>query len=535
MPTDYTLIDATLEILLMLLAAFLLGWLFCWLMKKIFGRKPQAAHRQKQRGIDEPAISGTDRSGIVSSNRERFYGADADLNLDTEAPDVNQPKVNLNEVDLPKSPTIERPTVDIDANSPEITKSRPRIDLPGLNTPDLNIKDKLDTGIGAGKSALGKGVGAATAGIGALAVGASAFKDKAVDKVESLDVGVNTPEIERPDLTLSQSDISIPEADIDLPDVERVDFETELDLPNVERTSFDTEVDLPEIPEIQAASVNTDGIDVPSTDVPKVDLDGNKSAVSGTFESGKEKLKGLGSAGLGAGAAGIGAIAAGASSLKESAVDKVGDLGDKLTRPDLPGTSAEPTTVSDGRIDYSHTEADDLTRISGIDAQVVDILNKQGIHSYQDLQGTNRTQLKEYLDATGDSKLRSLEPASWPHQATLCANRNWSKLSEYQSFLTGSNLDTRQAIPSYGVTEGDDLKKVEGIGPFFESLLNDAGITTYEQLKNSDRDSLKEIIDAAGPDYRMHEPETWPYQAGLAYRGEWKKLQDYIQFMTGRS
>ena len=69
----------------------------------------------------------------------------------------------------------------------------------------------------------------------------------------------------------------------------------------------------------------------------------------------------------------------------------------------------------------------------------------------------------------------------------------------------------------------------------FESLLNEAGITTYEQLKNSDRDTLKEIIDAAGPDYRMHEPETWPYQAGLAYRGEWKKLQDYIHFMTGRS
>lgn len=520
MPTDYTLIDATLEILLMLLAAFLLGWLFCWLMKKIFGRKPKTIRRQKPLDIDEPAMSGTDRTGIVSSNRERLYDADANLDIDTEVPDINQPKVNLNEVDLPKSPTIERPTVDIDVDTPEISKPRPRIDLPGLNTPELNVKDKLDTGIGAGKSALGKGVGAATAGIGALAVGASAFKDKAVDKVDSLDLSLNTPEVDSPDIAVSEPDIS-------LPDVDKVDFETELDLPDIEKPNFDTEVGLPEIPEIQAPVVNVDG----------VDDDLGKSAAADTFESGKSKLSGLAKAGLGAGAAGIGAIAAGASSLKNSSAEKIGDLSDKLTQPDLPSASAKTATatVGDGRIEYSPNESDDLTRISGIDTQVVGVLNNQGIHSYQDLQVTNRTQLKEYLDATNDSKLRGLEPASWPHQATLCANRNWSKLSEYQSFLTGSNLDTRQAIPSYGVTEGDDLKKVEGIGPFFESLLNDAGITTYEQLKNSDRDTLKEIIDAAGPDYRMHEPETWPYQAGLAYRGEWKKLQDYIHFMTGRS
>ena len=495
MPTDYSLLDATAEILIMLLAAFLLGWLFCWLMKKLFGRKPKAISRQTSVDIDKPVMPETRRSGIVSSNRDRLYSADADLDLDVDAPDINKPGVNLNEVDLPKSPSIEKPAVDID--TPELSKPRPRIDLPDFNTPEVNIKDKLDSGIGVGKSTLGKGLGAATAGLGAVAVGASAFKDKAVDKV---------------------------------------DFETEIDLPEVDRPSLDTEIDLPEVPEIDTPSVNvntqTPDIDMPSASLP--DLQGAKSAVTGTVEAGKSKLSGLGAAGLGAGAAGLGAIAAGASSLKDSAAEKVGGLSDKLTRPDLPSNPQRSTGAVDGRIDHSQTESDDLTRISGIDTQVIGVLNNQGIHSYKDLQETNRTQLKEYLDATGDSKMRSLEPASWPHQATLCSNRNWSKLSEYQSFLTGSNLDTRQAIPSYEITEGDDLKKVEGIGPFFESLLNDAGITTYEHLKNSDRDTLKEIIDAAGPDYRMHEPETWPYQAGLAHRGEWKKLQDYIHFMTGR-
>jgi len=534
MPTDYSLLDATAEILIMLLAAFLLGWLFCWLMKKLFGRKPKAISRQTSVDIDKPVMPETRRSGIVSSNRERLYSADADLDLDVDAPDINKPGVNLNEVDLPKSPSIEKPAVDID--TPELNKPRPRIDLPDFNTPEVNIKDKLDAGIGVGKSTLGKGLGAATAGLGAVAVGASAFKDKAVDKVGSLDMSVNTPEVSAPEVELSDADISLPETDINLPEVDKVDFETEIDLPEIDRPSLDTEIDLPEVPEIDTPSVNvntqTPDIDMPSASLP--DLEGAKSAVTGTVEAGKSKLSGLGAAGLGAGAAGMGAIAAGASSLKDSAAEKVGGLSDKLTRPDLPSNPQRSAGAVDGRIDHSQTESDDLTRISGIDTQVVGVLNNQGIHSYKDLQETNRTQLKEYLDATGDSKMRSLEPASWPHQATLCSNRNWSKLSEYQSFLTGSNLDTRQAIPSYEVTEGDDLKKVEGIGPFFESLLNDAGITTYEHLKNSDRDTLKEIIDAAGPDYRMHEPETWPYQAGLAHRGEWKKLQDYIHFMTGR-
>ena len=508
---DYTLMDATLEILLMLLAAFLLGWLFCWLMKKLFGSKPQPVSQRTN--IDEPVMPSTNRSGIVSSNRERLYSSDTDIDLDVEAPSIKKPEINLNEVDLPKVSTPEIPTVEID--KPEISKPRPRIDLPNLNTPDLNIKDKLDAGIGAGKASLGKGLGAATAGIGAVAVGASAFKDKAVDKVESLDLGLKTPEIETPDVTIASPEASLP--DIDLPEFEKPDFSTE--------------IDLPEIPDVQAPDINTPEIDLeletPSTSLPDLDMPGATSAVTDTVEAGKSKL----SLGLGAAAAGVGSIAAGASALKSSATEKAGNLSDKLTRPDLPSADAT-VAADDGRVEQA--SKDDLTRISGIDKRVAEVLNNQGVHTYQDLQESSRSQLKEYLDASGDSKLRALEPASWPHQATLCADRNWSKLNEYQSFLTGSNLDTRQTTPAYAV-EGDDLKKIEGIGPFFESLLNEAGITTYEHLKNSNRDTLKEIIDAAGPDYRMHEPETWPYQAGLAHRGEWKKLQDYIHFMTGRN
>jgi predicted flap endonuclease-1-like 5' DNA nuclease len=458
MPTDYTLMDATLEIFLMLLAAFLLGWFFCWLMKKLFGSKSKMASKQPL-NVDETTIKRPEGTGIISPNRERIYNADTDFDKELSAPEIDTPEINLNEVDLPKQAKVETP--DLAIAEPSISTPRPRIDLPDFNTPDLGIDEKLASG----KASLGKGLGMATAGIGAVAVGASSFKDKIVDGAENLTSDISPPDL--PDLGLNTPELASVDAEIDLPDLDAsTSFDTEIDLPDVDISSLDTEVDLPEIPDIQTTD-NSINLDNP-----------------------------LSSAGIATGAAEI-----------RGATD----------------------------IEKPSANIDDLTRITGIDAQVNGVLNDRGIRSYEDLKASNRTQLKEYLDATNDAKLKEIEPASWPHQATLCANGNWSKLTEYQSFLTGSNLDIRQAVPAEGASDADDLKKVEGIGPFFESLLNDAGITTYEQLKNSDRDTLKEIIDAAGPDYRMHEPETWPYQAGLAYRGEWKKLQDYIHFMTGRS
>jgi len=533
MSTDYTLMDATLEILLMLLAAFLLGWLFCWLMKKLFGGKPNTTTKHSSLNRTDPVMGKADAS-VDTDTQSIMPSAEApEADVAIVAPKTNRPRIDLNEVDLPKTTRVEVPNAEV--NAPEATIPRPRIDLPGLNTPDLDIKGKLDAGVGSGKATLSKGLGAAAAGLGSVAVGASAFKDKAVDKVNNLSVDVDTPDVEMPKGEFENLDVSLSDTEIDLPDFSNTELTTEIDLPEANSAEFATEIDLPEVPTMQTADVSAYGakldLESPlsSADLPDTDLSQAKSAIEDTVDAGKSKL----SAGFGAAAAGVGAIAAGAGSIKDTAVEKVTDLTENLTDPDLPTTAAKTAEV-----DVNHVKpsgADDLSRISGIDDQVIGILKDKNIHTYQDLQASNRTQLKGYLDASGDSGLRALEPASWPHQATLCANRNWTKLNEYQSFLTGSNLDTRQELPSYEVSDGDDLKKVEGIGPFFESLLNEAGITTYEQLKNSDRDTLKEIIDAAGPDYRMHEPETWPYQAGLAYRGEWKKLQDYIHFMTGRS
>ncbi len=82
-------------------------------------------------------------------------------------------------------------------------------------------------------------------------------------------------------------------------------------------------------------------------------------------------------------------------------------------------------------------------------------------------------------------------------------------------------------------SQPDNLKKIEGIGPKIESILNDAGITTFTNIKNSSRDEIKLILDAAGPRYRMHEPKSWPEQAELAEKGAWDELSELQDRLIG--
>lgn len=80
--------------------------------------------------------------------------------------------------------------------------------------------------------------------------------------------------------------------------------------------------------------------------------------------------------------------------------------------------------------------------------------------------------------------------------------------------------------------KSDDLKIVEGIESKIEVLLHNAGIKTWKDLSKTAANDLNDILDAAGSDYNMHDPGTWPEQAGLADKGKWdelKTLQDNLK------
>lgn len=81
--------------------------------------------------------------------------------------------------------------------------------------------------------------------------------------------------------------------------------------------------------------------------------------------------------------------------------------------------------------------------------------------------------------------------------------------------------------------KGDDLKKIEGVGPKIESILKENGIQSFEDLAGSDVEKIREFLLAAGSRYRMHDPATWPEQAKLAAAGDWEKLAELQDKLSG--
>lgn len=98
---------------------------------------------------------------------------------------------------------------------------------------------------------------------------------------------------------------------------------------------------------------------------------------------------------------------------------------------------------------------------------------------------------------------------------------------------TASTLTATTTASS--TTRKDDLKKLEGIGPKLEKILNAAGIQSYAQLAAMTPEQIRPILEAAGSQFKMHDPKSWPYQAELAAKGDWARLKEYQHLLiTGK-
>jgi predicted flap endonuclease-1-like 5' DNA nuclease len=104
--------------------------------------------------------------------------------------------------------------------------------------------------------------------------------------------------------------------------------------------------------------------------------------------------------------------------------------------------------------------------------------------------------------------------------------------------IRSSHIDTQaESLPFENTSEvsiqADDLKRLEGIGPKIEELLNGAGIHTWKQLSLTSPEVLATILQRAGDRFRIHDPSSWPEQARLLAEGRIEEFENLTDTLTG--
>jgi predicted flap endonuclease-1-like 5' DNA nuclease len=92
--------------------------------------------------------------------------------------------------------------------------------------------------------------------------------------------------------------------------------------------------------------------------------------------------------------------------------------------------------------------------------------------------------------------------------------------ARYEAVIEGEPQPER---PEPAEPEPDDLKRIEGIGPKIASVLNEAGIESFEQLAALSAGQIREVLSARS--IWVAHPDTWPEQASLAADGDWDGLE----------
>jgi chromosome segregation ATPase len=161
---------------------------------------------------------------------------------------------------------------------------------------------------------------------------------------------------------------------------------------------------------------------------------------------------------------------------------------------------------------------------------------------YKVLEG-EKAQIHQALAASNSAlEVKAVETAksNWEQRCYELESRHSSLIRRFQDLdlnnqkmertIAGLNgeilLHRRRANP-------DDLKRIEGVGPKIEELLNEAGIYKFDQLATTSVDRIRAILDKAGARFRMHDPESWAAQADMAQKGEWTKLKEYQDYLIG--
>lgn len=162
-----------------------------------------------------------------------------------------------------------------------------------------------------------------------------------------------------------------------------------------------------------------------------------------------------------------------------------------------------------------------LSMIWGLNTQANNVLERQGIDTYTALAQTSVDDISDalvYSERYYPNYDYNGIHGSWVEQSRIAAGGDWDGLYVFQ----------RNNFNLVGLR--DDLKKIWGIGPKIEQVLNNHGIYLFSQVASVPAERITEILRNAGDRFNISSEklhETWPKQARIADLGEWEVLKEF--------
>ena len=82
-------------------------------------------------------------------------------------------------------------------------------------------------------------------------------------------------------------------------------------------------------------------------------------------------------------------------------------------------------------------------------------------------------------------------------------------------------------------SKGDDLTKIEGVGPKAAEALTNAGLETFAKVAKAKADKMKEILTEASSRLAHLDTTSWPKQAKMAADEKWDELKTWQESAKG--
>ena len=177
------------------------------------------------------------------------------------------------------------------------------------------------------------------------------------------------------------------------------------------------------------------------------------------------------------------------------------------------------------------SKGDHLQMIEGIGPKMEEVLNENGISTFDGLASKSTGSIKDILGKYGD-KYQIIDPSNWRIEAKSAASKDWDELIKLQK-EDGSESKAEKILLQKGLIGGSydnvrmsntHLQVIEGIGPKMESVLVENAITNWSLLASKSPADLKTTLDKYGDKYQIIDPSDWSRQAKFAANSDWKGL-----------